>query len=54
MHGEFLWRLRVEVTLVGGLVWGCHIVEDEDPCVNINIDIDPAVRNEHLTQSFIS
>ena len=48
MDGNFLWRVRVDVTLVGGLVCRHHLVEDEDPGVDIYVDIDTAVRHEHL------
>ena len=50
MDGYFLWRIRVHVTLVGGLVCRHHLVEDEDPGVDIYVDIDTAVRHEHLEQ----
>ena len=50
MDGYFLWRIRVHVTLVGCFVCRHHLVEDEDPGVDIYVDIDTAVRHEHLEQ----
>ena len=48
MDGHFLRGVRVDVALVGGLVSRHHLVEDEDPGVDINVDIDTAVRHKHL------
>ena len=48
MDRNFLWRVRIDVTLVGGLICRHHLVEDEDPGVDIYVDIDSAVRHEHL------
>ena len=36
------------MTLVGGLICRLHLVKDEDPGVDIYVDIDTAVRHEHL------
>ena len=48
MDRNFLRRVRIDVTLVGGLICRHHLVEDEDPGVDIYVDIDTAVRHEHL------
>ena len=48
MDRNFLRRGRIDGTLVGGLICRHHLVEDEDPGVDIYVDIDTAVRHEHL------
>ena len=48
MDGNFLRGVRIDMTLVGCLVCWHHLVEDEDPGVDIYVDIDTAVRHEHL------
>ena len=50
MDGNFLRRVRIDMTLICGLVCRHHLVEDEDPGVDIYVDIDTAVRHEHLEQ----
>ena len=48
MDGHFLRWICVDVTLVCRLVRRDDLVEDEDPGVHVDVDIDAAVRHKHL------